>query len=179
VLLIKYWPTKILTAYPYPTLLTCINFPTCGAPTISELTLANILIRGWWRRLRWWRWWILSLTMCQSPSCGRVSMFNSAVLWLWYLLRYNVLDDVIKLLYSLLRLYYIFFWYITLVTSTYVWKMDPGPHILCIRFCPQNRVWQSSHVNIWFNLWVIFRIHLIDKDEWWHSDNKSICIRIN
>jgi hypothetical protein len=29
---------------------------------------------------------------------------------------------------------------ITLVTSTYVWKMDPGTHMLCIRFCPQNRV---------------------------------------
>ena len=50
-------------------------------PTISELTLANILIRGWWRRLRKWRWWILSLTMRQSPFYGIVSMFNSAVLW--------------------------------------------------------------------------------------------------
>jgi hypothetical protein len=25
------------------------------------------------------------------------------------------------------------------VTSTYVWKMDLGTHMLCIRFCPQNR----------------------------------------
>jgi hypothetical protein len=29
---------------------------------------------------------------------------------------------------------------ITLVTSTYVWKMDTGTHMLCIRFCPRNRV---------------------------------------
>jgi hypothetical protein len=83
--------------------------------------------------------------MHQSPSCGRVSMFNSVVLWLWYLLIYNVLDDVIKLLCSLLCLFCIVFWYITLVTSTYVWKMDPSPHMLCIRFCPENRVWQIRH----------------------------------
>ena len=100
--------------------------------------LLIFLIRGWLRRLRRWRWWVLSLTMRQSPSCGRVSMFNSVVLWLWYLLRYNVQDDVIKLLYSFLCLYCIVFWYITLVTSTYVWKMDPGPHMLCIRFCPRT-----------------------------------------
>jgi hypothetical protein len=28
-------------------------------------------------------------------------------------------------------------------------------------------------------LWEIFRIHLIDRDDWWHIDNKSICITIN
>jgi hypothetical protein len=40
-----------------------------------------------------------------------------------------------------LCLYCIVFWYITLVMSTYVWKIDPGTHMLCIRFCPQNWVW--------------------------------------
>jgi hypothetical protein len=25
------------------------------------------------------------------------------------------------------------------VTSTYVWEMDPGPHMICIRFCPPPR----------------------------------------
>jgi hypothetical protein len=55
--------------------------PQHWAPTISELTLVNILIRGWWQRHRRWRWWILSLTMRQSPSCGRVSMFTYVVLW--------------------------------------------------------------------------------------------------
>jgi hypothetical protein len=68
--------------------------------TVSS-PLANILIRGWWWRHCRWRWWILSLTMRESPSCGRVSMFNYVVLWQWYLLRYCDLDDVIKLLYSL------------------------------------------------------------------------------
>jgi hypothetical protein len=62
----------------------------------------------------------------------------SAVLLSWYYLRLLSLDDVIKLLYSLLCLYYIVFWYITLVTSTYVWKMDPGTHMLCIRFSPKT-----------------------------------------
>jgi hypothetical protein len=43
-----------------------------------------------------------------------------------------------------LRLYCIVFWYITLVTSTYVWKTDHGTQMLCIWFCPQNRVWQDA-----------------------------------
>jgi hypothetical protein len=41
-----------------------------------------------------------------------------------------------------LCLYCIVFWYITLVMSTYVWIMVPDTHMLCIRFCPQNRLWQ-------------------------------------
>jgi hypothetical protein len=64
----------------------------------------------------------------------------SALLW-WYILRYYYLDDVIKTILLSLLLYCIVFWYITLVTSTYVWKMDLGTHMLCIRFCPQNRAW--------------------------------------
>jgi hypothetical protein len=48
-----------------------------------------------------------------------------------------------KVILLSLFLYCIVFWYITLVTSTYVWKMDHGPHMLCIQFCPQNRVWHS------------------------------------
>jgi hypothetical protein len=64
-------------------------------------------------------------------------------------LRYHVPDNVIKLLYSFLRLYCIVFWNITIVTSTYMWKMDLGTHMLCIRFCPQNRVWHRvSHNSV-------------------------------
>jgi hypothetical protein len=133
----------MLIDYPYSTLLTCIISPTCWAPTISELTLANILIRGWWWRLRRWRWWVLNLTMRQSPSYGRVSMFNSAVLWLWNLYKILWSRWCNKVTLLPLRLYCIVFWYITLVTSTYVWKMDLGPHMLCIQFCPQIREWQK------------------------------------
>jgi hypothetical protein len=39
--------------------------------------------------------------MRQSPSCGRVSMFNPIVLWRCYFLRHYYLYDVIKLRYSL------------------------------------------------------------------------------
>jgi hypothetical protein len=46
------------------------------------------------------------------------------------------MDVVIKIILLSLRLYCIVFLYITLVTSTYVWKMDLGTHMLCIRFCP-------------------------------------------
>jgi hypothetical protein len=81
--------------------------------------------------------------MRQSPSCGRVSMFNSVVLWLWYLFKILWSRWCNKVTLLSLHLYCIVFWYITLVTSTYVWKMDPGPHMLCIRFCTQNRVWQT------------------------------------
>jgi hypothetical protein len=69
----------------------------------------------------------------------------STVLWWWYFLRHYCLDDVMKLLYSLLHLYCIVFWYITLVMSTYVWKMDPDTHMLCIGFCPQNQVWHHAN----------------------------------
>jgi hypothetical protein len=67
----------------------------------------------------------------------------SALLW-WYILRYYYLDVVIKTILLSLRLYCIVFWYTTRVMSTYVWKMDLGTHMVCIRFCPQNRVWQTS-----------------------------------
>jgi hypothetical protein len=61
----------------------------------------------------------------------------SALLW-WYILRYYYLDVVIKTILLSLRLYCNVFWYITLVTSTYVWKMDFGTHMLWIRFCPRT-----------------------------------------
>jgi hypothetical protein len=65
----------------------------------------------------------------------------SIVLWLWYLLKIQWSGGCNKVTLLSLRFYCIVFWYITLVMSTYVWKMDPGPHMLCIRFCPQNWVW--------------------------------------
>jgi hypothetical protein len=67
----------------------------------------------------------------------------SALLW-WYCLRYYYLDVVIKTTLLSLRLYCIVFWYTTLVTSTYVWKMDLGTHMICIWFYPQNRVWHRA-----------------------------------
>jgi hypothetical protein len=41
-----------------------------------------------------------------------------------------------KVIILSLCLYCINFWYITLVTLIYVWKMDPRSHMLCIRFYP-------------------------------------------
>jgi hypothetical protein len=108
---------------------------TCWTPTISELTLDNILTRGWHWRLCWWRWWIFSLTMRQSPSYGRVPLFNSVVLWFWYLLKIHWFRWYNKILYSLYALWY------------QLWEMDPGPHMLCIRFCPHNRVWHVFHMS--------------------------------
>jgi hypothetical protein len=85
----------------------------------------------------------------------------SVVLWWWYYLRLLSLNDVIKLWYSLLRLYYIVIWYITLVTSTYVWKMDHG-HI-CYAFgfapktgCDSDRGWGRDRV----------ATRLLDREEW-------------
>jgi hypothetical protein len=72
----------------------------------------------------------------------------SAVLWLWYLLKIQWSRWCNKVTLLSLCLYCAVFWYITLVTSTYVWKMDPGPNMLWIRFCPQNRVWQICNMFI-------------------------------
>jgi hypothetical protein len=106
------------------------------------LTLDNILIRGWWWRLRWWRWWVESNDAPVTFLWKSVHVI-STVLWLWYLLEIQWSRWCNKVTLLSLRLYCIVFWYITLVTSTYVWKMDPSPHMLCIRFCPHNRVWHK------------------------------------
>jgi hypothetical protein len=55
-------------------------------------------------------------------------------------LRYYDLDDVIKLLYSFLRLYCIVFRYITLVTSTYVWKWILARICYAFSFAPKPGV---------------------------------------
>jgi hypothetical protein len=81
-----------------------------------------------------------------------------------------------KVILLSLCLYCIVFWYITLVTSTYVWKMDPSTHMLCIRFCPQNRVWhdpraQTLQVRI-KRLPTQSRVVVLDKSigkEWWQT----------
>jgi hypothetical protein len=79
----------------------------------------------------------------------------SVVLWLWYLLKIQWFRWCNKVTLLPLCLYCIVFWYITLVTSTYVWEMDPGPHMLCIRFCPQNRVWQFWKANRMRTMYVL------------------------
>jgi hypothetical protein len=85
--------------------------------------------------------------MRQSPSCGRVSMLFCHTL-IMILVKIQWFRWCNKVTLLSLRLYCIVFWYITLVTSTYVWEMDLGPHMLCIRFCPQNRVWQKVKDNV-------------------------------
>jgi hypothetical protein len=81
--------------------------------------------------------------MRQSPSYGRVPIFNSTLLWFWYMLKIQWFRWCNKVLYSLYAFIALSF-DILLVTSTYVWEMDPDPHMLCIWFCPQNRVWHLA-----------------------------------
>jgi hypothetical protein len=74
--------------------------------------LAKFLIRSWWGRL-WWRCWrVLSLARCSGHlpvgDCPRYFWCTLTI----YCLRLLSMDDVIKLLYSLLRLYCIVVWYI-------------------------------------------------------------------
>jgi hypothetical protein len=122
----------------------------------------------------------------------------SAILW-WYCLRYYCLDVVIKTTLLSLRLYCIVLWYITLVTSTYVWKMDLRTHMLFIRFCPQNRVWHSNlwrflTTRFWYKedivgtqVWSLDHLRGVECNHWqkevtttwsrhWSNHDKSRCV---
>jgi hypothetical protein len=99
--------------------------------------LLNFFIKSWWWRL--WRrcWRVLSLATLMMNNMGDCPCYLCCTLMM---ILFNTFMYVWcnKVIIPSLRLYCIVFWYITHVMSTYVCKMDPSTHMLCIQFCPKT-----------------------------------------
>jgi hypothetical protein len=87
--------------------------------------------------------------MRQSYSCGRLTLlFKFHFTLMWYLLKIQWSDDVIKYSTLFTHLLHCLLIYYTCDVNICV-EMDLGTHMVCARFYPWNRVWHRARHARW------------------------------